>query len=98
MKDSDTSAGGGQTAQDCPQLPTSAPIWPSRYRLCISKPQHQVLLTDLAHRLGTNRPQDALEHVLNCWIVGNVPPPSSPTIQAQPIPSGEAEFDGLLEY
>ena len=44
-------------------------------RISISKPQHRALLTNLADQLEGD-PKDALEHVLNCWQVGQMPAPN----------------------
>jgi hypothetical protein len=66
-------------------------------RLTVGKPQHQALLLQLATQLGSDRPIDALEHILNCWVVGNVPPPSAPVIHRQPTAGDDVEFDSLLD-
>ena len=38
-------------------------------RISISKKHHQALLLEIAQTLGTDDPKDALEHLLNCWLV-----------------------------
>lgn len=67
-------------------------------RLTISKTQHKALLQSVCAQLGTDKASDALEHILNCWMVGNVPPSSSPATP-QPIepspPDDDDEFAGL---
>jgi hypothetical protein len=63
-------------------------------RLTISKRHHQQLLTDLALKLGSDSPTDALEHILNCWIVlppSSMPSPDSPTNPADPL-AGLVQF------
>jgi hypothetical protein len=66
-------------------------------RLSISKPQHRSLLNDLAVQLGSDKPTDALEHILNCWMVGGMLPTSATPIVLPPV-EPESEFDGLLEF
>jgi hypothetical protein len=53
------------------------------------KPQHWGLLNDVANQLGGSS-NDALEFILNCWMVGQAPAPVKPTPQvfepgAEPI-------------
>jgi hypothetical protein len=67
-------------------------------RITISKTQHRALLQSVCAQLGTDKPSDALEHVLNCWMVGNVPPSnsSSTTQPIEPSPhDDDDEFAGL---
>jgi hypothetical protein len=63
-------------------------------RLTVGKPQHQALLLQLAAQLGSDRPIDALEHILNCWLVGNMPATPGP---APPGAGDDVEFDSLLD-
>ena len=64
-------------------------------RLTISKQQHRSLLLNLAAQLGSDKPIDGLEHILNCWMVGNVPPsPISPAPKTAAAIE-EDEFAGL---
>lgn len=44
------------------------------------KPQHWGLLNDVANQLGGSS-NDALEFILNCWMVGQPPVPVKPTPQ-----------------
>ncbi len=66
-------------------------------RLSISKPQHRAIIQSVATQLGSDRPMDGLEHILNCWLVGNIPPSSN---QSPPIahPPDDDEFSSLLEF
>jgi hypothetical protein len=66
-------------------------------RISIGKPQHRELLLRIAVQLGSDKPSDALEHILNCWMVGNSPTasPASPTAQE---PHSADEFEGLIDF
>jgi hypothetical protein len=66
----------------------------SSMRLYITKKHHQQMLIDLAKRLGSGSPADALEHIMNCWVV--LPPPS--TQQAPPVPAADDPMAGLVEF
>jgi hypothetical protein len=69
-------------------------------RISISKQQHRTLLENLANQLGGD-PKDALEHVLNCWQVGQSPAPSqapgSADLIAQPADDND-EMSGLADW
>ena len=67
-------------------------------RLYVSRPQHQELLRSVSAQLGSNNLRDGLEHILNCWLVGNVPTITQPI--AAPIPTTEDldEFDSLISF
>jgi hypothetical protein len=57
-------------------------------RLYIRKRHHQALLKLVAADLGSDQPTDALEHILNCWIVSRLP--------TEQEPSAPLEVDPLL--
>jgi hypothetical protein len=65
-------------------------------RVYIQKKHHQRLLVDLADRLGTGKPGDALEHILNCWIAG----PSPAAAAAPPLAAAPSDdpMAGLGEF
>lgn len=75
-------------------------------RLTISKAQHRAIIQAVAHQLGSEKAIDGLEHILNCWLVGNVPPSptaspsigSSPAIEAPKASDTEDEFANLVEF
>ena len=67
-------------------------------RLYVSRPQHQELLRSVSAQLGSNNLRDGLEHILNCWLVGNVPT-TTPPISAPIQPTEEIdEFDSLCSF
>jgi hypothetical protein len=66
-------------------------------RLYISKKHHRKLLSDLAAQMGSDNPSDALEHILNCWIV--LPPSSSPPAAiGGELPPPVDDFSGLVQF
>lgn len=73
-------------------------------RLTISKQQHRAIIQAVAHQLGSEKAIDGLEHILNCWLVGNVPPSASPSIGSSPAIEAtkasdtEDEFANLVEF
>ena len=89
------------TLEDCDRNgPETAQCGPKVTRLRISKPQHQAVIKLVAQQLGSDRPMDGLEHILNCWLVGNIPPVASATPMMTPIdePESEDEFSALMEF
>ena len=89
------------TLEDCDRNgPDMAQSGPKVTRLRISKPQHQAVLKLVAQQLGSDKPMDGLEHILNCWLVGNIPPVVSSTPMTAPIaePESEDEFSALMEF
>ena len=89
------------TLEDCDRNgPETAQCGPKVTRLRISKPQHQAVLKSVANQLGSDKPIDGLEHILNCWLVGNIPPVASATPMMTPIaePESEDEFSALMEF
>ena len=89
------------TLEDCDRIgPDSAQSGPKVTRLRISKPQHQAVIKLVAAQLGSDRPMDGLEHILNCWLVGNIPPVTSSTPMMTPIAATESEdeFSALMEF
>jgi hypothetical protein len=78
-------------------LATPSQSQAKQLRLTISQQQHRALLQSIAAQLGTTSLKSALEHVLNCWMVGNVPPTiSAPTIA--PATESDDEFSSLMEF
>ena len=69
-------------------------------RVSISKPQHRAIIQAVASQLGSDKPMDGLEHILNCWLVGNIPPTNSSTQLTAPIAATESddEFSALMEF
>ena len=82
-------------------LASSSQIQPKQCRVSVSRPQHQELLRSVSAQLGSNNLRDGLEHILNCWLVGNIPTGSS-AIQSpvQPAIGSEDvdEFDSLISF
>jgi hypothetical protein len=64
-------------------------------RISISKPQHRALLENLANQLGGD-PKDALEHILNCWQVGQLPAPKQAPSNAGSPPQTADDLDDEL--
>ena len=58
---------------------------PKQTRLTISQLQHRALLQSIAAQLGTTSLKAALEHVLNCWLVGQVGSIVGHSTQTAPI-------------
>ena len=71
-------------------------VSPKAMRLRISKPQHQTVIQSVATQLGSNKPIDGLEHILNCWLVGNIPPATS--VSKTPIEPVTDEYSELMEF
>ena len=89
------------TLEDCDRNgPDLAQTGPKVTRLRISKPQHQAVIKLVAQQLGSDRPMDGLEHILNCWLVGGMLPTSSSTPMMTPIAATESddEFSALMEF
>ena len=89
------------TLEDCDRNgPDLTQTGPKVTRLRISKPQHQAVIKSVAQQLGSDRPMDGLEHILNCWLVGNIPPTNSSTPMTAPIAATESEdeFSALMEF
>lgn len=63
-------------------------------RITISKAQHRALLEGLAKQLG-GEPKDALEHILNCWQIGQTP--VQPSSQPETTPAAD-ELDNLVDW
>ena len=79
--------------------PIMAQSGPKVTRVRISKPQHIAAIENVCKQLGSDRPIDAVEHILNCWLVGNIPPSTSTTpttIAAAPV--SDDEFAALMEF
>ena len=79
--------------------PLVAQSGPLVTRVRISKPQHRAIINSVCKQLGSDRPIDALEHILNCWLVGNIPTSTSttPTTIAA-APESDDEFSALMEF
>ena len=68
-------------------------------RVSISKPQHLALLDTVGTQLGSDKPIDALEHILNCWLVGNIPASTViPKSSIAPVQESDDEFSSLMEF
>ena len=70
-------------------------------RVSISKPQHLALLETVCKQLGSDKPIDGIEHILNCWLVGNIPASTVPFVSPSPIaaaPESDDEFSALMEF
>jgi hypothetical protein len=69
-------------------------------RISVSKQQHRAALENLARQLGGDH-KDAFEHVMNCWIVGQLPAqsqaPSNPALTPQPTDDND-ELSGLADW
>jgi hypothetical protein len=69
-------------------------------RISISKQQHRTLLENLANQLGGD-PKDALEHILNCWQVGQLPAPNQPATSVSAVavvPGDDDEMSALADW
>lgn len=69
-------------------------------RVTVRKQQHRNLLSQIAQELGGDE-GDALEHILNCWVLGGHSAPSTqhstpPQVIAPTVDADE--FDGLIDY
>ena len=93
----------GSSSLSQANLASSSQIQPKQCRVSISRPQHQELLRSVSSQLGSNNLKDGLEHILNCWLVGNVPAGAIVPQQVQqprsiaPSEPGD-EFDGLMSF
>ena len=93
----------GSSSQLLPKLGSSSQLLPKASRIYISRPQHQELLRSVSAQLGSSNLKDGLEHILNCWLVGNVPAGVNVPQQVQqprsiaPSEPGD-EFDGLMSF
>lgn len=70
-------------------------------RVSISKTQHTALLEAVCKQLGSDKPIDALEHILNCWLVGNIPASTIiPVASIEPVApiEPEDEYSELMEF
>ncbi|MGL5063467.1 MAG: hypothetical protein ACRC62_26085 [Microcoleus sp.] len=67
-------------------------------RVTISKAQHRSLIQSVCNQLGSEKPIDALEHILNCWLVGNVPPSVGQAIAHSTESEPQDEMEGLVEF
>ena len=72
---------------------------PKVTRLRISKPQHQAVIKLVAAQLGSSKPIDGLEHILNCWLVGNVPPMVNPSPQPiETVTDDDDDYSQLMDF
>jgi len=87
-------------SNDCVQNgPEVTQTGPKVTRLRISKPQHQAVLKSVAAQLGSSKPIDGLEHILNCWLVGNVPPMVNPSPQPiETVTDDDDDYSQLMEF
>ena len=61
--------------------------------------QHQAVLKSVAAQLGSSKPIDGLEHILNCWLVGNVPPMVNPSPQPiETVTDDDDDYSQLMEF
>ena len=70
-------------------------------RVSISKPQHRAIIQAVASQLGSDKPMDGLEHILNCWLVGNIPPTNSSTPMTAPIETvtdDDDDYSQLMDF
>jgi hypothetical protein len=61
-------------------------------RISVSKQQHRSALENLARQLGGDH-KDAFEHVMNCWIVGQLPAPNQVPSSPLLIPQSTDDND-----
>ena len=98
MTDKQTVNSLGSSSLSQAKLASSSQIQPKQCRVSVSRPQHQELLRSVSAQLGSNNLRDGLEHILNCWLVGNVPT-TTPPISAPIQPTEEIdEFDSLCSF
>lgn len=98
MTDKQTVNSLGRSSLSQAKLASSSQIQPKQCRVSVSRPQHQELLRSVSAQLGSNNLRDGLEHILNCWLVGNVPT-TTPPISAQIQPTEDVdEFDSLCSF
>ena len=88
------------TLEDCDRTgPDLAQCGPKVTRLRISKPQHQAVIKLVAAQLGSDRPMDGLEHILNCWLVGNIPPVVNSSPQAiETVTDDDDDYSQLMDF
>lgn len=74
-------------------------------RLSIVKKHHQQLLLEVASKLQSDDPKDALEHILNCWVspcAQQLPQqlqiPAASSTQTAPALSIDADIDELISW
>ena len=101
MTDKQTANSLGNSNQSLPITANSNQSLPKGTRIYISRPQHYDLLRSVSAQLGSNNLRDGLEHILNCWLVGNIPTGSS-VIQS-PVQTAIGsedvdEFDSLISF
>ncbi len=98
MTDKQTVNSLGSSSLSQAKLASSSQSQPKQCRVSVSRPQHQELLRSVSTQLGSNNLRDGLEHILNCWLVGNVPT-TAPPISAPIQPTEEIdEFDSLCSF
>ena len=88
------------TLEDCDRNgPDSGQTGPKVTRLRISKPQHQAVIKLVAAQLGSDKPMDGLEHILNCWLVGNIPPVASSHPQPiEAVTDDDDDYSQIMEF
>ena len=87
------------TLEDCDRNgPDLTQTGPKVTRLRISKPQHQAVIKLVAQQLGSDRPMDGLEHILNCWLVGNIPPVASSTQPIETVTDDDDDYSQLMDF
>ena len=87
------------TLEDCDRNGSDmARCAPKVTRLRISKPQHQAVIKLVAQQLGSDRPMDGLEHILNCWLVGNIPPTNSSTQPIETVTDDDDDYSQLMDF
>ena len=88
------------TLEDCDRNgPDMTQTGPKVTRLRISKPQHQAVIKLVAQQLGSDRPMDGLEHILNCWLVGNIPPMVNPSTQPiEAVTDDDDDYSQLMDF
>ena len=87
-------------SDDCVQNgPDMTQSGPKVTRLRISKPQHQAVIKSVASQLGSDKPIDGLEHILNCWLVGNIPPVASSVSQPiETVIDDDDDYSQLMDF
>ena len=87
-------------SDDCVQNgPDMTQSGPKVTRLRISKPQHQAVIKSVASQLGSSKPIDGLEHILNCWLVGNVPPMVNASPQPiETVTDDDEDYSELMDF
>ena len=101
MTDKQSQNGLGSSSLNQTNLGCSSLNQPKQVRLYVSRPQHQELLRSVSAQLGSSNLKDGLEHILNCWLVGNIPTGSSAIQSPAQTAIGNAdvdEFDSLISF